>query len=47
MENNGARAFYLMLDTIKDTLLEDKNVNSITYGDPSEVDLSKQTIFPL
>jgi|TARA_X000001382_G_scaffold129402_3_gene121364 hypothetical protein len=47
MENNGARAFYLMLDTIKDTLLEDKNVNSVTYGDLSEVDLSKQTIFPL
>lgn len=47
MANNGARAFFLMLDTIKDTLLNDKNVTSVTYGDLTDVDLSKQTIFPL
>lgn len=47
MANTGARAFYLMLDTIKNTLLQDKNVNSVTTGDLTEVDLSKQTIFPL
>lgn len=47
MANNGARAFYLMLDTIKDTLLKDENVNSVTYGDLTDVDMSKQTIFPL
>lgn len=47
MANNGARAFYLMLDTIRDILLQDKNVNTVTYGDLSEVDLSKQTMFPL
>ena len=47
MSNTGARAFFLMLDTIKDTLLEDKNITSVTYGDLTDVDLSKQTIFPL
>lgn len=47
MANDGARAFYLMLDTIRDILLQDKNVNTVTYGDLSEVDLSKQTMFPL
>lgn len=47
MANNGARAFFLMLDTIKDTLLLDENVNSVTYGDLTDVDMSKQTIFPL
>ncbi len=47
MANNGARAFYLMLDTIKDTLLADENVSSVTYGDLTDVDLNKQTIFPL
>lgn len=47
MANTGARAFYLMLDTIKNTLLDDKNVNTVTTGDLTDVDLSKQTIFPL
>jgi hypothetical protein len=47
MSNTGARAFYLVLDTVKDTLLDDVDINTVTYGDLSEVDLSKQTIFPL
>ena len=47
MANNGARAFYLMLEKVKETLLADKNVNTVTYGDLTDVDLSKQTIFPL
>lgn len=47
MSNTGARAFYLMLETIKNTLLADKNVTTVTTGDLSEIDLSKQTLFPL
>ena len=47
MSNIGARAFYLVLDTIKDTLLDDPDINTVTYGDLSEIDLAKQTIFPL
>ena len=45
--NTSIRGFYLLTDTIKDTLLSDVNVNTVTTGDLTEVDLSKQTIFPL
>jgi len=47
MSQQGTRAFYQIIDTIKTQLLEDPKVNSVTFGDITEVDLSKQTIFPL
>jgi len=47
MSNQGIRGFYQITKTIKDTLLADVNVNTVTTGDISEVDLNKQTIFPL
>ena len=47
MSNRGITAFYTILDTIKDKLLDDINVNTVTTGDITELDLSKQTIFPL
>lgn len=43
--NIGIRGFYLLLEQLKDTLLVD--VKTVTTGDITEVDLSKQTIFPL
>lgn len=39
--------FYRVIDTIKDTLSADPNCNTVTYGDITDIDLSKQTIFPL
>jgi hypothetical protein len=45
--STSIRGFYLLTDTIKDTLLTDENVNTVTIGDIKEVDLSKQTTFPL
>tara|TARA_R110002020_G_scaffold63139_2_gene168523 strand:+ start:503 stop:997 length:495 start_codon:yes stop_codon:yes gene_type:complete len=39
--------FYDILDKIKTYLQGNTNVNSVTFGDIFEVDLSKQTIFPL
>ena len=39
--------FYRVLDTIKDTLQADVNCNTVTYGDITQIDLSKQTMFPL
>lgn len=39
--------FYRVLDTIKNTLEVDPNCNTVTFGDITQVDLSKQTIFPL
>ena len=45
--STGARGFYLITDVIKDELISNDNVNTVTYGDITKIDLSKQTIFPL
>ena len=47
MSQEGTRAFYQATETIKSQLLKDINVNTVTTGDISDVDLQKQTIFPL
>ena len=44
---SGARGFYLLTETIKTNLLADENVNTVTTGDITKIDLSKQTIYPL
>ena len=41
------RQFYNITKTIKDTLEANSQVNVVTYGDIFDVDLNKQTIFPL
>ena len=47
MSNQAIRGFYQVTETIKTSLLSDPNVNTVTTGDITEIDLSKQTIFPL
>ena len=47
MSNIGVRGYYLVTTTIKDNLLNDENVNTVTTGDITKIDLAKQTIFPL
>ena len=41
------RQFYNLTKTIKDTLEAHSQVNVVTFGDIFDVDLNKQTIFPL
>jgi hypothetical protein len=41
------QGFYNITQKIKDTLLADVNVNTVTTGDITRIDLSKQTMFPL
>ena len=41
------KAFYQVTQVIKDQLLADVNVNTVTTGDITRIDLSKQTMFPL
>tara|TARA_R100000541_G_scaffold10644_3_gene18619 strand:+ start:1739 stop:2194 length:456 start_codon:yes stop_codon:yes gene_type:complete len=41
------KGFYNVLEKIKDQLLSDKDVHSVTTGDITRIDLSKQTAFPL
>ena len=45
--NQGVRGYYQITDTIKTNLLADENVNTVTTGDIFDIDLSKQSIFPL
>lgn len=41
------KGFYQVTQVIKDQLLSDVNVNTVTTGDITRIDLSKQTTFPL
>jgi hypothetical protein len=45
--HRGAIAYYDVLDTIKDILISDVNVNTVTRGDITRVNLNKQDIFPV
>lgn len=47
MANQGVRGFYQITNTIKNQLLNDDNINTVTTGDITDIDLNKQTIFPL
>lgn len=47
MANIAARGFYLVLDKIKDELLANNSVNTVTTGDLFDIDLNKQNMFPL
>ena len=41
------KGFYQVTETIKEALLSDVNVKTVTTGDITRIDLSKQTMFPL
>lgn len=45
--HRGAIAYYDVMDTLKDLLLADVNVNTVTRGDITQVNLNKADIFPL
>jgi len=47
MSNQGIRGFYQITETIKEELLKDVNINTVTTGDITDVNLNKQDIFPL
>ena len=41
------KGFYQVTQAIKDQLLADENVNTVTTGDITRIDLGKQSMFPL
>ena len=43
----SSRGFYDIMDKIKDQLLDSPHVNTVTTGDLTKLDLSKQTMYPL
>jgi hypothetical protein len=47
MANQGVIGFYQITKTIKEQLLDDINVNTVTTGDITDIDLAKQTMYPL
>ena len=47
MSNQGVRGFYQLTNTIKDQLLNDIDINTVTTGDISDINLRKQDIFPM
>jgi len=47
MSNQGIRGFYQLTETIKNSLLDNIDVNTVTTGNLSNVNLQKQDIFPL
>jgi hypothetical protein len=47
MANQGIRGFYQLTEQIKTELLNDQNINTVTTGDITDVNLNKQDIFPL
>jgi len=47
MSNQGVRGYYQLTETIKEQLLQDININTVTTGDITDVNLNKQDIFPM
>tara|TARA_R110000765_G_scaffold242434_2_gene345028 strand:+ start:118 stop:588 length:471 start_codon:yes stop_codon:yes gene_type:complete len=47
MSNQGVRGFYQITNTIKEQLLKDQDINTVSSGDLSQVNLNKQDIFPM
>ncbi len=47
MANQAVRGFYNITQTVKDALLSDVNINTVTTGNISNINLNKQDIFPL
>jgi len=46
-ENIGAKSYLEIIEILRNELLLNKNITTVTVGDITEVDLDKQTIFPL
>jgi len=46
-ENIGAQSYLQIVEILRNELLSDNNITTVTTGDISDVDLDKQTIFPL
>tara|TARA_R100000541_G_scaffold59378_2_gene73179 strand:+ start:114 stop:617 length:504 start_codon:yes stop_codon:yes gene_type:complete len=47
MSQQGTRGFYQVTEVIKNQLLNDPSVNTVSFGNIQDVDLSKQSMFPL
>lgn len=46
-QNIGAQSYLQVVEILRNELLANENITTVTQGDISDVDLAKQTIFPL
>jgi len=46
-DNIGAKSYLEIIEILRNELLLNNNITTVTVGDITEVDLDKQTIFPL
>lgn len=46
-QNIGAQSYLTVVEILRDALIDNELINTITLGDITEVDLNKQSIFPL
>ena len=45
--DKAQRGFYLVTNTIKDELVTNPSIKTVTFGDITDIDLEKATMFPL
>ena len=45
--DKAQRGFYLVTNAIKDELINNASIKTVTFGDITEIDLEKATMFPL
>ena len=45
--DNSQRGFYLVVEAVKLELINNQSIKTMTFGDLSDIDLQKQTMFPL
>jgi len=45
--DNTQKGFYLVVDAVKNELINNQSIKTMTFGDLSDIDLQKQTMFPL
>tara|TARA_B100001939_G_scaffold32267_1_gene25189 strand:+ start:657 stop:1130 length:474 start_codon:yes stop_codon:yes gene_type:complete len=45
--DNTQRGFYLVVEAVKLELINNQSIKTMTFGDLSDIDLQKQTMFPL
>ena len=46
-QNFGSQSYFKIVETLRDALLSHSLCNTVTVGDISDIDMDKQTIFPL
>ena len=47
VSNAGSSAYFRIIEKIRNFLLDSPDVNTVTQGDITQIDINKQEMFPL